>query len=84
MDSEKAAKRVPNLNRVHSKRTRSLQDKLLHERIRNVHDREANIAFRHNLLESQMRVNYVNEFDRLNENYYANPNLPAPTTTLRI
>ena len=32
-----------------------------------------------NLLESQLRVNYVNEFDRLKGHYYANPNLPAPT-----
>lgn len=39
----------------------------------------SNITFRKNLLESQLRVNYVNEFDRLKGHYYANPNLPAPT-----
>ena len=37
------------------------------------------ITLRTNLLESQLRVNYVNEFDRLKGHYYANPNLPAPT-----
>ena len=40
---------------------------------------ESTITFRKNLLESQLRVNYVNEFDRLKGHYYANPNLPAPT-----
>ena len=39
----------------------------------------SNITFSKNLLESQLRVNYVNEFDRLKGHYYANPNLPAPT-----
>ena len=40
---------------------------------------ESNFTFRKNLLESQLRVNYVNEFDRLKGHYYANPNLPAPS-----
>ena len=39
---------------------------------------ESQITFRKNLLESQLRVNCVNEFDRLKGHYYANPNLPAP------
>ena len=41
----------------------------------------ASIAFRKSLLESQLKVNYVNEFDRLKGHLYANRNLPARTTT---
>ena len=41
--------------------------------------KESNITFRKHLLEIRLRVNYVNEFDRLKGHYYANPNLPAPT-----
>ena len=55
--------------------------RLLHERRKRTHDREASVSFRRNLLESQIRVNYVNEFDRLKRHLYANRNLPAPTNT---
>ena len=46
---------------------------------RKMYDREASIAFRKNLLKSLLRVNYVNEFDRLKGHLYAHRNLPAPT-----
>ena len=81
MDLEKAAKRISNLKTFNPNRRWSLQDKLLHERGKKIHDREASIAFRANLLESQLRVNYVNEFDRLKGHLYANRNLTAPTNT---
>jgi len=81
MDLEKAAKRISSLKTFNPNHKWSLQDKLLHERVKKTHDREASIAFRKNLLESQLRVNFVNEFDRLKGHYYANKNLPAPTKT---
>ena len=79
MDLKKAAKRISSLKTFNPNHKWSLQDRLLHERGKKMHDREASIAFRKNLLESQLRVNYVNEFDRLKGHLYANRNLPAPT-----
>lgn len=79
MDLEKAAKRISSLKTFNPNHKWSSQDKLLHERLKKVHDQETSIAFRRNLLESQLRVNYVNEFDRLKGHLYANKNLPAPT-----
>ena len=56
-----------------------MYDKLLHRQSQRITDREANIMFRKHIIESQNRINYRNEFDRLHGIYYANPNLPAPT-----
>ena len=73
MDLEKKAKVLANLKIKHG-----LRDKFIHD---SKQEQVASIAFRKNLLESQLRVNYVNEFDRLKGHYYANKNLPAPTKT---
>ena len=73
MDLEEKAKVIANL-----KSKQGFIDKFIHgSRKQNV----ASLAFRKNLLASQLRVNYVNEFDRLKGYYYANKNLPAPTKT---
>ena len=73
MDLEKKAKVLANLKIKHG-----LRDKFIHD---SKQEQEASIAFRKNLLERQLRVNYVNEFDRLKGHSYANKNLPAPTKT---
>jgi len=65
LDLEKAAKRISSLKTFNPNHKWSLQDKLLHERVKKIHDQEASIAFRKNLLESQRRANYINEYDRL-------------------
>ena len=44
-----------------------------------IDNRGASILFRKHIIESQTRINYRNEFDRLHGIYYQNPNLPAPT-----
>ena len=72
MDLEKAAKRISSSKVFNPKHELSLQDKL---NSRNT--QEASISFRKKLLESQMRSNYVNEFNRLKGHLYANPNLPT-------
>ena len=54
-------------------------DKFIHDSRKH---NTTSITSRKNLLESQLRANYVNEFDRLKGHLYANRNLPAPTTTL--
>ena len=59
----------------------SLRDRLTHEKIKKIDDQKSNKTFRENLLESQKKVNYVNEFDRLKGHLYANRSLPAPTKT---
>lgn len=79
MDLEKAAKRISSLKTFNPNHKWSSQDKLLHELKKGHLYANKNIAFRRNLLESQLRVNYVNEFDRLKGHLYANKNLPAPT-----
>ena len=79
MDLDKAATCISSLKTFNPNHKWSLQDEMLHERGKKIHDREASIAFRKDLLESQLRVNYVIEFDRLKGLYYANKNLPAPT-----
>ena len=56
-----------------------MYDKLLDVRQKRITDRDANVMFRKNIIESQNRINYRNEFDRLHGIYYSNPNLPAPT-----
>ena len=81
MDLEKAAQRISSLKTYSPNHKWSLRDKLIHEQGKNIYDRAANIAFRNNLLESQLRVNYVSKFDRLKGHVYANPRLPAPTIT---
>ena len=73
MDLEYKARILANLKNKHGN---DLRGKF----IRDSHKpKESTHTFRKNLLESQLRVNYVNEFDRLKGHYYANPNLPAPT-----
>ena len=73
MDLEEKAKVIANL-----KSKQGLRDKFIYDsRKQNV----ACLAFRKNLLESQLRVNQVNEFDRLKGYLYANKGLPAPTKT---
>ena len=74
MDLEKAAKRISSLKTFYPNQKWSLQDELLHERGKKIQGREASIACRKNLLESQSRVNYVNEFDRLKGHLCANRN----------
>ena len=81
MDLEKAAQRISSLKTYNPKHKWSLRDKLIHEQGKHIYDREANIKIRNDILESQKRVNYVNEFDRLKGIYYANRALPAPTKT---
>ena len=81
MDLEKAAQRISSLKTYNPKHKLSLRDKLLHEQGKKIYDRAANIKFRNDLLESQKRSNYVNEFDRLNGFLYANKSLPLPTKT---
>ena len=81
MDLEKAAQRISSLKRFNPNHKWSLRDRLIHEKIKKICDWAANIAFRNNLLESQLRVNYVSEFDRLKGHLYANRDLPAPTKT---
>ena len=81
MDLEKAAQRISSLKTFNPKHKWSLRDRLIHEKLKKIYDQEANITFRKNLLESQKRVNYVNEFDRLKGHLYANRSLPAPTKT---
>ena len=46
MDLEKAAKRISSLKTFNPNHKWSLQDRLLHERGKKIHDREASIAFR--------------------------------------
>ena len=46
MDLEKAAKRISSLKTFNPNHKWSLQDKLLHERVKTVHGQEASIAFR--------------------------------------
>jgi hypothetical protein len=65
MDLEKAAMRISSLKTFNPKHEWSLLDRLQHQRFKKVHDREASIAFRKNVLESQKRTNYINEYDRL-------------------
>ena len=43
MDLEKAAKRISSLKTFNPNHKWSLQDKLLHERLKKTHDREASI-----------------------------------------
>ena len=81
MDLENAAQRISSRKTCNPNHKWSLRDRLLHEKLKNIYDQEASITFRKNLLESQNRVNYVNEFDRLKGHLYANRNLPAPTKT---
>ena len=73
MDLEEKAKAVANL-----KSKQAFRDMFIHDSKK---QKVASIAFRSNLLESQLRVNYVNEFDRLKSHLYANRNLTAPTKT---
>ena len=73
------AKQTPDLKSFNSKYKWNVYDKLLHRQTQRITDREANIMFRKHIIESQNRINYRNEFDRLHGIYYANPNLPAPT-----
>ena len=75
----KGAKQTPDLKSFNSKYKWNVYDKLLHRQTQRITDREANIMFRKHIIESQNRINYRNEFDRLHGIYYANPNLPAPT-----
>ena len=51
MDLKKAAKRISNLITFNPNHKWSLQDKLRHERVKKIYDREASIVFRKNLLE---------------------------------
>ena len=81
MGLETAAQRISSLKTYNPKHKWSLRDKLIHEQGKKIYDRATSIACRNNLLESQLRVNYVNEFDRLKGHLYANPKLPAPTRT---
>ena len=73
------AKQTPDLTSFCSKYTWNVYDKLLHRQSQRIADREAHVMFRKHIIESQNRINYRNEFDRLHGIYYANPNLPAPT-----
>ena len=57
----------------------NVYDKLLDRQQKKIANRNASILFRKHIIESQNRINYRNEFDRLHGIYYANPNLPAPT-----
>ena len=62
----------------------SAYDKLLHRSKTRIDNRGASILFRQHIIESQNRINYRHEFDRLHGVYYQNPNLPAPTKKSRI
>ena len=57
----------------------NVYDKLLDRQQKKIANRNASILFRKHIIESQNRINYRNEFDRLHGIYYQNPNLPAPT-----
>lgn len=72
MDLEKAAKRISSLKSYNPNHEWSSQDHLLHRRMKKARDQEANIMFRKNVIDSQKRVNYVNEFDRLKGHLYTN------------
>ena len=65
MDLEKAAMQISSLKTFNPKHDWSLLDRLHHQRFKKTHAREASIAFRKNVLESQKRANYMNEYDRL-------------------
>ena len=73
MDLEDKAKVIADL-----KSKQGFKDKFIHG---NEKHNSASIACRKNLLESQLRINYVQEFDRSKRHLYANRNLPAPTKT---
>ena len=75
----KGAQQTPDLKPFNSKYTWNVYDKLLHRQSQRIIDREANNMFRKHIIESQNKINYRNEFDRLHGIYYANPNLPTPT-----
>ena len=81
MDLEEAAQRISTFKTYNLRHKWSLRVRLIHEQGKRIYDRAANIAFRNNLLESQLSVNYVNELDRSEGHLYANPRLPAPTIT---
>lgn len=65
MEWEKAAQNIPSLKSYNPKYKWSLQDQLLHERTKKIHNQEASVMFRNNVLESQKRTNYINEYERL-------------------
>ena len=65
--------------RANSKFQFNVYDKLLDRQQKRITDRDANIMFRKNIIESQNRINYRNEFDRLHGIYYSNHALPTPT-----
>ena len=71
MDLERKATSIANI-----KSKQGLRDKFIYDSRK---QKVASVAFRENLLESQVRVNYVNEFGRLKGHLYANRNLPATT-----
>ena len=73
MHLKEKAKVIANL-----KSTQGLIDKFIHDSRKH---KVASLACRKNIRESQLRINYVNEFDRLKGHLYGNRNLPAPTKT---
>ena len=73
MDLEEKANVIANLNSKQGSKEQFMYD----SRKQAV----ASLSFRKSLLESQLRVNCVNEFDRLKGHLYANRKLPAPTKT---
>ena len=46
MDLEKAARRISSLKTFNPDQKWSLRDRLLHEQLKKIHDREASITFR--------------------------------------
>ena len=71
MDLERNAKAIANIKSKQGSIDKCIYDSRT--------QKAASITFRKNLLESQLRVNYANEFDRLKRHLYANRNLPSPT-----
>ena len=78
----KGPKQTPDLKTFNSKYKWNVYDKLLHRQSQRITDREANLMFRKHTIESQSRIGYRNEFDRLHGIYYANPKLPAPAKAM--
>ena len=55
MDLEKAARRIFSLKTFNPHHQWSLRDRLIHEQLKKIYDREASITFRKNIFENQKK-----------------------------